>query len=480
MGSKLEELAPLFYPRSLALIGASSDDSKFGGRFLRSVLRFGFKGELYLVNPRESEILGMRTYPSILDVPHEVDLAGIAVPAKAVPQVLEECLAKGVKGAEIITSGFGETGTEDGRELQERIREIAKRGIRVIGPNCFGVYSPAGTLTVLPGGDFSRESGPVGFTSQSGVFLRRFPKRAEGLGIRFSKAIGYGNAVDINEADLYEYLAEDLETRVIASYMEGAREARRFFEVLRRTTPTKPVILWKGGLTAAGARAAASHTGTLAGEEAIWEAVFRQTGATRVTGLDELMDAVLVFLHLPSSCGPRVAIVGGGGGTSVGAADACERAGLRTPPLAPELQKRLAASLAPVGTSTVNPVDVGTPFPAVNQLRATLDILIEAPNVDTIILDAISVYAGFNGEDTPEVAQAVVDIRKSTSKPIVAVLPVEATGVDDLPAEAKRRRTCDYYHANGIPVFLTLERAVSAVAKGVRYRQWVSAHGGDA
>lgn len=476
-GSKLEEFAPLFYPKSLALIGATADDTKFGGRFLRSILRFGFKGSLYLVNPHESEILGMKVYPSILDVLGPVDLVGITIPARAVPQVLEECLAKGVKGVEIITAGFAETGTEEGKLLQARIEEISRRGIRILGPNCFGIYSPAANLTVMPGGDFPKESGPVGFTTQSGVFIRRFPKRAEGLGIHFSKAIAYGNAVDINEADLLEYLTEDPETRIIAGYMEGARDGKRFLRALKRTS--KPVVLWKGGLTSAGARAAASHTGSLAGEEAVWEAVFRQGGVIRANGLDEIMDIVLALLHLPPNCGRRIAVIGGGGGTSVAAADACERAGLKTPALAARSQDRLRARVPPAGTSVVNPVDVGTPFPDVKLLKGAMEVVTEDPNIDTVILDALSLYVTFNWEDTRELMELPVQIKKSSGKAIAIVLPVEATGTHTIELEMKRRRACEYYVSEGIPVFLTLERAVSAIAKVIRYREWVSARRGE-
>ncbi|MBI2910415.1 MAG: CoA-binding protein [Chloroflexi bacterium] len=470
-----DDLTPLFYPGSLALIGASSDDSKFGGRFLRSLLQFGFRGRLHIVNPRESEILGMKTYPSILDVPDQIDLVGITVPAPAVPQVLEQCLAKGVKGVELISSGFAEAGTEEGRRLQDQVKAIAGRGLRVIGPNCFGIYCPASTLTIMPGGDFPRESGPVGFTSQSGVFLRRFPKRGAGLGIRFSKAIGYGNGVDLNEADFYEYLADDPETRIIASYMEGAQDARRFFQALKRATPVKPVVIWKGGLTQSGARAAASHTGSLAGEEAIWEAVFRQTGATRTASFEEMMDAVLAFVHLAPRCGRRVAVVGGGGGTSVGAADACERAGLKTPFLAPSLQERLVRALPPVGTSVANPIDVGTVFPEYRHLEAALEVTAEDPNVDTIIVDALSTYISINGDETPDMLELPVRFKKTADKAIAMVLPVEATGTKAVELEARRRRAVSYYHTAGIPVFLTLERAVAAVAKVAAYREWLAA-----
>ena len=200
----LDELEPLFYPRSLAVVGASTNETKFGGRFLQALIDFGYQGPIYPVNPKGSEIVGLKMYPNVREIPQPVDLADIMVPAHLVPQVLEDCLAKGIRAAQIFTSGFAETGEEQGRLLEKELGALAKRGIRIIGPNCFGVYCPEGGHTLLPGGDFPRDSGPVAFITQSGGHAVEFARLARGTGIRFSKVVSYGNACDVNESDLLE------------------------------------------------------------------------------------------------------------------------------------------------------------------------------------------------------------------------------------------------------------------------------------
>ena len=241
---RLEEFAPMFYPKSHAVIGASANTRKFGGRFLATLLGFGYGGKLYAVNPQESEILGLETFARVGDIPEPVDFASIAVPARAVPEAVEECLAKGIKAVQILSAGFTEAG-EEGRRLEEEVARTAARGIRIIGPNCFGIYCPAGGLTILPGERLPKESGPVAFISQSGGYAVRVPRRASGWGVRFSKVISYGNACDVNECDLVEYLHQDPETKIITGYIEGVKDGSRFFKLLQEVCQTKPVILWK-------------------------------------------------------------------------------------------------------------------------------------------------------------------------------------------------------------------------------------------
>jgi acyl-CoA synthetase (NDP forming) len=344
MSNRLDEFAPIFRPSSHAIIGASSDETKFGGMFLRALLSFDHQARLYPVNPRESQILGLKTFPRVADIPDPVEFATITTPAPTVPALVEECLAKGIKAVQILSSGFREAGPE-GHRLEKRIAATAARGIRIVGPNCFGVYSPAGGLTILPGGGLPTESGPVAFISQSGGYAIRGAETACSLGIRFSQIVSYGNACDINECDLLDHFRHDPETRVILSYLEGPRQGRRFFHLLKETCAVKPVIVWKGGLTRGGARGVASHTGSLAADEMVWKALFRQTGAVAVDGLDELIDTALAFLYLPHHTGRRVAIVGGGGAIGVAGADACERGGLTVPLFSPGLQAGLMSMM---------------------------------------------------------------------------------------------------------------------------------------
>ena len=465
------------------MVGASADILKFSGRFLGVLLSFGYAGQAYPVNPGESQVLGLKAYPRVSDIPEPVDLATITTPAPTVPHIVEECLAKGIKAVQILTAGFKES-SEAGRQLEEQLAKTAARGIRIIGPNCFGVYCPAGGMTLLPGEDFPRESGPVGFLSQSGGYAIRVTNQASGRGIRFSKVISYGNACDVNECDLLEYLYRDPKTRLIAGYMEGVKDGSRFFKLLKEVTRTKPVIIWKGGLTQSGARAVHSHTGSLGGEEAVWEAIFKQSGAVRVRGLDELIDTTLAFLHLAPHRGRRVSIVGGGGGINVAAADICDRTGLSLQPFPAELQSKLASIVPPVGSSPRNPVDVGNPNPRPAMLKTVLETVLTDGNVDTVIIDGLQMSIlspsmkqrdQLMGGIISQRAQVPVEVRKKSGKPIVMVLPVEATGVDALEFEGGRRQVSDYYLGQGIPVYLTLERAARAVANLVGFYERLDA-----
>ncbi len=441
------------------------------------MLSFGYAGKVYPVNPQENEILGLKTYPRVGDIPESVDLATITIPVQGVAEIVEECLAKRIKAVQILTAGFKEI-SEEGQKLEEQLTRTAAKGIRVIGPNCFGVYCPAGGLTILPGEDLPKESGPVAFISQSGGYALRVPRRASGWGIRFSKVISYGNACDVNECDLLEYLSEDLETRVIAGYIEGVKDGPRFFKLLQEVSKVKPVILWKGGLTQGGARAVRSHTGSLSGEEAVWDAIFKQSSAIRVNSFDELVDTILAFLHLAPHRGREVCTVGGGGGITVAAADAFERVGLSVPLFSAELQKKLASMVPTVGTSTRNPVDMGSPFPPPAVLRAVLETVLTEGSVDTVIIDALQMsmlrstmnhHETLFGVDIKKLAQVPVAVKRRLDKAIMMVLPVEATGADELEFEGARRNICDYYLREGIPVYLTLERAAKALSNLVGY-----------
>lgn len=475
-GNRLTEFAPIFYPKSHAVIGASASERKFGGRFLKTLLNFGYSGKVYPVNPQESEVLGLKCYPTVGDIPGEVDFASIAIPARTVPAVMEECLAKGVKAAQILTAGFRELG-EDGQRLERAITETAARGLRIVGPNCFGVYCPGGGMTILPGENLPRETGPVGFISQSGGYAVRVPRRADGLGIRFSKAVSYGNGCDINECDLLEYFLEDPETDIITGYLEGVRDGPRFFSILKEVCRTKPVIIWKGGLTQGGARAAQSHTASLSGEEVIWEAVFRQTGAIQVNNLEELLDTTLAFIHLEPQMGRRMCSVGGGGGIGVAAADTWERAGLSVPLFPPELEKKLLAIIPAVGASANNPVDVGGPFPMPPMFRAVLETVCTDADIDILVVDEIEMASALPGskqqfrppELLGEMMQIPLDIKNRFGKPVVIVMPVEATSTDSLESEGERRKIRDFYLQNGIPVYLTKERAAKALANLTGY-----------
>lgn len=475
---RLDEFRHIFYPKTLAVIGASADERKFGGGFLSALKEFGFGGKIYPVNPKGTEILGLKMYPNVRDIPETVDLAHIMVPARFVPRVLEDCVAKGVKAAQIFTAGFSETGEEEGRRLEEEVVKIARNGIRLIGPNCFGVYCPASGLTLLPGYDFPKESGPVAFLSQSGGYAAEFSREAKGWGIRFSKVISYGNACDLNEADFLEYLAQDPETKIITAYMEGPRDGRRFLRLVREVSRSKPVIIWKAGLTKAGARAVSSHTGSLSGDESTWDALFRQSGAIRVKSVEELIDTTVAFLHLPPTTGRRVAVIGGGGGISVAASDACEYVGLSVPPFAPEIREQLRLTLPPAGNSVRNPVDVGTPVTPPEIMQKVLEIAAGVDDIDTIIATQalhyilsgrLSFLFDTGGSFVQDSVNAPVNVKRRFGKPVVMVLPVGSDEVEMIDAEKGRREIRATYLDAGIPVYPTLERAARAIAHVIEY-----------
>ncbi len=474
----LSELRPLFYPRTMAVAGVSRDKAKFGTIFLRALLDFGFKGKIFPVHPDGGEILGLQAYPSIRDIPGPVDLAAVMVQAPLVPAVLEDCLAKGVPAAEVFTSGFSETGDARAAALERELTAIARRGIRIVGPNCFGVYCPGGGLTLLPGGDFQRESGSVGFITQSGGHAVEFAREAKGRGIRFTKVISYGNGCDLNESDLLEYMAQDDETRIVAMYLEGPREGKRFARLVKELAPKKPVIIWKAGLTRTGGRAVRSHTASLAGEEAVWRAFFRQTGAVPVRDLEELGDTVLAFLHLPSSTGRRVGVVAGGGGLSVAAADACDRLGLEVPPFDEGAEVKLREAIPAAGTSLRNPLDMGVPLVPAPVFERVLDVVAASQRVDTIIATQgmFHVLGGRFGPPPSQkeaFLQALVEVparvKDRSGKPIVIVLPVDGDEVEMIEAEKGRRKIRDQYLSMGIPAYPTLERAARAVANVSAY-----------
>jgi acyl-CoA synthetase (NDP forming) len=471
-----------FTPRSIALIGVSADENAFGTLYLKSLLKFGFKGKLYPVNPRRGSIFGLILFPSVRDIPDSVDLAIISVPKRAVPAALEDCVAKGIKAAVVLSAGFSETG-EEGKRLEEEMVRVTAKGIRVIGPNCFGLYCPRGGLTVIPGKDFPKESGPVGLVAQSGQLAEMIVLASRGLGIRFSKVVSYGNACDLNEADLVEFLADDPETKIIACYIEGVKQGRRFLEVVRRTLKQKPVLIWKAGLTDSGRRAASSHTGSLAGSEAVWDAFFTQSGAIQIENMEELIDSMIAFNHLLPRCGRRIALLSGSGGSGVIGADVCERSGLELPAFSAEGQKKISSYLPPIIAGVRNPVDLGNPIPPAELLVPVLEAVAGEEQIDTIMMGGMhlsvkgpSLVFGLQKsfeQGREGLREIPVRIKEKYGKPFLMVLNEETSDARPIGMkfEADRRNLRDYYLANGIPVYPTLNQAAKALVNVVKYKE---------
>lgn len=355
MGSCMSSsLKYLFHPRSVAIIGASRTPGKIGYEILRNIVGFGFEGKIYPVNPNATEIMGLKAYPSVLDVPDEVDLAVISIPARIVPKVLNECGLKGVKVVVIISSGFSEIGNVDAeRELVEIAR---KYGMRILGPNVFGVlYTPSklnvtfGPMKVLKGYiAFISQSGALGIALMGWTFLER---------IGLSSVVSVGNKADIEDSDLLEFFMNDRNSKVILIYMEGLKDGKKFIEVARRVSKIKPIIVLKAGRSRRGALAAASHTGSLAGSDEIYSAAFRQVGVLRAKSIQEAFDWARTMVSQPPPLNENVVVITNGGGAGVIAADACEEYNLNLMDLPDDLAAKFREYMPPFG-STRNPVDL--------------------------------------------------------------------------------------------------------------------------
>ncbi len=472
-------MRPFFYPRSIAVVGVSKNPAGVGTSMVMALRRFGFSGEIYPVNPRLTELLGLRVYPSISAIPGEVDFAKVYVPTAAVLDVMKECRQKGVPAVEVFTGGFSEINTAEGRKLESELTALAGGGMRIIGPNCFGVYSPGGGVTQIPGVNYPSESGSMGFLSQSGGLSEDVFRYAGDYGLRFTHGISYGNACDINEVDLLKYFEADPNTGIIGAYLEGVKSGIEFLGVVRRLALKKPLVIWKGGLTPSGARVAASHTGSLAGDAKIWSAIFRQTGAVQVHSVEELLDTASAFYHLPPQADPRVAAVCGGGGVGVAFSDACYREGLTMAELSREVQDKIAAFLAPLGTSAHNPVDVGPPFPPGEALEGIMENLAASGQAGSIILDKVTPsielrevmgYAEqIPWEEKPWLSEIPVRITKKYGIPVIVVMREGGDRPGGMSCEAERRRLRRFYQDQGIAVYPTIERAMNSLRRMITY-----------
>jgi acyl-CoA synthetase (NDP forming) len=487
------EFEVAFNPKTVAIVGASRDPMSWGD-FVGNLQHAGYPGRIYPVNPKAAgeEIHGCKFYPNLTSVPEPIDLVIISVPRTAVPSVLEDCIAADAKNIHIFTAGFKETGEEKGIELEKRVQEIAKRGgLRIVGPNCMGLHVPASRITTWD--QFSPETGPVAFLSQSGGHAGEFVNGGTRSGIRFSKVVSYGNASVLDSTDFLEYLATDPETRIICMYLEGVRDGNRLTELVREINRTKPVIVWKGGLTEWGAKAVASHTGALGGEKEVWDAFYRQTGAARVDSLEELIDVTMTFCYLDPLPSARVALIGAGGGNSVAGADICGRHGLELPTLTEKTLGELSSFIPPEGTIIRNPLDIGIVLRDINLLLRSLEPVAADPLIDAVIF-ALPLGWAFVGaaaaslaaqgrqisadalrQESEKQAQVVMDSlikfdhENVYGKPLIIVLQAGMGPV--LPG--LRTQIQQQLLNGGITVYFSLERASRAVGKFIEYHRFL-------
>jgi acetate---CoA ligase (ADP-forming) len=447
------ELDPIFHPRSAAIIGASGKPEKVGRMFMARFVETGFR-ELYAVNPREKEIMGVKSYPTVLDIPYPVDFAMVLTPTHSALQAVRECAEKHVKTIVITTSGFAEAGRK-GEELQKEMVRVARSGgCRIIGPNCIGIYCPASRLpfTLKQG----TESGSVGLVSQSGFFADYVTQRTTANGINFSKAVSCGNEADLTATDFLEYLGEDPETEMIVAYIEGTKDGRRFYTVCRDVSKKKPLIVWKGGMTEGGARAAVSHTGAMAGSRSIWKGLMRQAGLVSVSSFEEVLDSLHAFRLQPLPKGQRVAIVSAPGGAAVAATDVCLELGLEVPKFSSRTIERLSKAMPPVGGSIKNPVDLSIASAVNPQIHGdAVRILAEEDDVDMILLIAIA-----GGELLRDIIlEATADLK--TKKPL-AVTVMAGT-------EESIGRDYPLLLSSGISIYSDAARAAKALSRMWEY-----------
>lgn len=461
----------VFHPKSVAVIGATAGEILIynaANLFLKALIDFGYPGKLYAVGRSGGEVGAMKVYPSVSDIPDDVDFVTVAIPNRFIPQLVEECGRKGVKIMHLFVSGFGEIEDKVGVQLQEEMLRIAsKYNMRIIGPNCMGIYCPASRMTMAI--NFSEMSGDVGYLAQSGGQCILGIREANLRGIYFSKAISYGNAADVNECDLLEYFANDPETNIITAYIEGTNDGPRLVRVLKEAAVKKPVVIFKCAATEGGTHAAVSHTSAIAGSDVTWDSVLSQTNVIRVYSAKEMFDVVTVLKRCPEPKGLNTLLIGHGGGSCVQATDDCCRAGLKMPLLTEELRKALMeVYITDAGNIFKNPLDIN-PFMGLEKARAAFKAVADWKEPDIVLLQ-------MSPEQDPFVPRAFeykiqtntfMELARMSSKPAVIVLNMNTLSCDDgLPEKSFKEMV-----EKGFAVFPTTDRAATALNRVYQYYQ---------
>jgi len=449
------KLNSIFYPKSVAVVGASTRPGTVGNDIFRNLLYAEFNGSVYPVNPKASNILGVHCYASLKDIPADIEMAVLIVPASGILGVVDQAIAKGVKALVVISAGFKEQGAE-GLKLELQLRDkVREAGIPLVGPNCLGVINT--DPTVRMNAAFGRKMpspGNLAFLSQSGALCTSVLDYAEERQMGFSKFISFGNKADVNEIDLLEYLANDEKTSVIAMYLEDVTNGRRFIETVRKIfwETHKPMLCLKSGRTPEGAKAVSSHTGSLAGSDSVYDALLIQSGVQRVDTIAELFDYAALYTTQPLPRGGRVAIITNAGGPGIMATDAAVRYGLKLAEISPETKEKLRASL-PATASLRNPIDVIGDARS-DRYKAAVRTVLEDDNVDmgVVILTPQSMT------DIEETAAVVPEAVKGINKPVVCSF----MGAKDVaPGVAILR-------AGGVPNYPFPEDAVRSLAAAER------------
>ena len=456
------DMEKLFSPRSVAVVGVTTERYNRARVWLKRVQEAGYKGKLYAVSRRE-QIDSWPTYKRVADIPEPVDLSMIEVGRDSVPSVLQDCVTKGVPWISIHSSGFSETGTSEGVELERQLCSIIRgAGTRFIGPNAMGPYCPESGI--IPG-DVMEESGEVAIVSQSGVTFLALGKVAKEKCFGVSRGVSYGSGADVRIHHFLEYLVRDAQTKIVAVYLEGVRDGSSFLGSLRKLAALKPTIVLKGGMTDLGARAAASHSGAMAGRGEAWSAVFKKAGAVQAETMEEMIDLLVGFLYCRNVTGKRVCIIGPSGGSAVMYADVCFRSGFQLPTLGEQTQANIKNGL-PAGTSAKNPVDVAQGYFRHELMAEVLAQVAGDDNVDFILFHIPMDVFITTVERAPWVEEKflgyVVNAKKN-AKPFIVLLPYTVN-------DGKRAEIEQSLLRNKIAVFPTPERALKVVSKLQTYR----------
>ncbi|MBM2824911.1 MAG: hypothetical protein HW402_575 [Dehalococcoidales bacterium] len=455
------KLSRAFNPQCVVVVGDKREND-----FIWLRAQSTFKGKLYSVQVSPDDIagikaLGVANYTSLSDVPEAVDLAIVAVPRAVAPRILEDCIRKEVAGAYFYTSGFSETGTEEGLKMERLLTKRAEEtNFHLIGPNCMGIFNPK--IGIRQNAmQYTGVAGTVGFISQSGNNAITFAREGHLQGLDINKSVSFGNGIVLESTDYLEYFGGDPEIKAIGMYVEGVKNGRRFLSVLREVSARKPVVIWKGGRTAEGGRAIASHTGSLAIPRAIWDAAINQHGGVRVAGAEELIDTLKALLLLAPVYSDRVAIAGGSGGQSVAIADVFAEAGLRVPLLTQQSYDEFATFFTLIGGSYRNPVDTGNPNR--KQMKRIMGILDSDANVDNLAL--LMMPRIMTTEQFQDNIDLLTGIKRSSAKPVMAILAPSFSPEEVAQAQEMMRRFQD----GGVPVFPNYERGARALRNARDY-----------
>lgn len=457
-------LDSVFNPRAVAVIGASETPGKAGERRTRSLIEGGYKGDIYLINPKRSELFSKKAYPSITDIPNSVDLVMIAISPKALPSAVADSVKAGAKGVIIITAGLGETG-EEGKKIEAQILEEAKKGgTRVIGPNCSGMFSASADMNLL--GVPTLKKGSIAILAQSGNIIDSLTHYAQMRGLGFSKIISAGNAIGVKFPEYIEYLANDHDTRVILTFLESIKNGNELVKVAREAAKKKPIIMIKAGRSEVGARAAASHTGALAADNLIVEAAFRQAGIIRAYNIDEMFDIAEAFINCPTPNGNRAVIMSEGGGDNSIAADNCAEYGIELPVLSSSTQEQIKPFLL-AGMPTRNPIDYGgTAEENPHVITECVNACMRDSEVDGIFITGFfggfkDIIAGHVAELERQTAHELVNSVKKYKKPLFVHTSFAQEPIESL----------QILKSNGIPVIPSSERTARCLSTIMQFAE---------